>query len=272
MRRLGLAVEEAGYDHLLAYDHVLGATHDREPKLWGPYTEKDPFHDPFVMFGYLAAITQRIEFVTGILVLPQRQTALVARQAADLDLLSHERFRLGVGVGWNYVEYDSLGQNFRTRGRRLDEQIGMLRRLWTEPLVTFEGAYDRVDRAALNPRPRRAIPIWCGGFVDSALRRAAALGDGFIFADVDAETDAFKLAARLKGFLQEAGRSEGEFGLHCEMLQAMSPQGVVDTACRWRDIGGTHMSVTTMGHDFRTIEEHVDHIRRVADAVRGAGL
>src|SRR6201999_4058170 len=133
----------------------LGATQDREPKLTGPYSERDPFHDPFVMFGFLAGITQRIEFVSGIVILPQRQTALVARQAADLDLLSGERFRLGVGIGWNYVEYQALGQDFHTRGKRVEEQITLLRRLWAEPLVQFAGEFDRVDRAALNPRPLR---------------------------------------------------------------------------------------------------------------------
>jgi probable F420-dependent oxidoreductase len=270
VRRIGLAAEELGFDHLLAYDHVLGATHDREPKLWGPYTDKHPFHDPFMMFAHLAAMTSRIEFVTGILILPQRQTALVARQAADLDLLSHERFRLGVGIGWNYVEYDSLGQNFRSRGNRLGEQISLLRRLWSEPLVDFKGAFDRIDRAALNPRPRRTIPIWLGGFADAALRRAAALGDGFIFAD--GAGNALELAPRLRQFLKEAGRSESGFGLHCNMHQARSLQHVVETASRWRDIGGTHVSVVTMGQNFTTIDQHIDYMRKVADAVGKAGL
>src|SRR6202020_2575346 len=148
--RIGLAAEQLGYDHLLTYDHVLGATHDREPKLSGPYTDKDPFHDPFVMFAYLAGMTQRIELVCGVLILPQRQTVLVARQSADLDLLSGGRFRLGVGLGWNYVEYDALGQDFKTRGRRASEQIALLRKLWTEPLVTFQGEFDHVDRASLT--------------------------------------------------------------------------------------------------------------------------
>jgi len=270
VRRIGLAAEELGYDHLLAYDHVLGATHDREPKLLGPYTDKHPFHDPFVMFAYLAGITQRIELVSGILILPQRQTVLVARQAADLDLLSHERFRLGVGTGWNYVEYDSLGQDFRSRGNRVGEQISLLRRLWSEPLVDFKGAFDRIDRAALNPRPRRTIPIWFGGFADVALRRAAALGDGFIF--VHGAADAFELASRLRQFLKEAGRSENGFGLHCNMLQAKSPQEIIETASRWRDIGGTHVSVVTMGQNFTTIDEHINYMKLVADAVRNAGL
>jgi probable F420-dependent oxidoreductase len=270
VRRIGLTAEELGYDHLLAYDHVLGAAVDREPKLWGPYSDKHPFHDPFVMFAYLAAITTRIEFVSGILILPQRQTALVARQAADLDLLSHERFRLGVGLGWNYVEYDSLGQDFRSRGKRLAEQIGLLRRLWSEPLVDFEGTFDRIDRAALNPRPRRSIPIWFGGFADQALRRAAALGDGFIFAD--GVLDSLQLASQLRRFLREAGRPEKGFGLQCNMTRAKTPRDVIETASRWRDAGGTHVSVVTMGQNFTTTDQHIDYMKRVADAVRSAGL
>jgi probable F420-dependent oxidoreductase len=270
VHRLGLATEELGFDHLLLYDHVLGATHDREPKLWGPYTEKHPFHDPFVMFAYLAAITQRIELITGILILPQRQTALVARQAADLDLLSHQRLTLGVGVGWNYVEYDALGQDFHTRGKRIDEQIGLLRRLWSEPVVNFTGEFDRIDRAALVPKPRRTIPIWIGGFADVALRRAAALGDGFIFADGAA--DAFEQLSALRQYLQQAQRSEAGFGFHRNMLRAKDPQAVVESVSRWRDAGGTHASVSTMGQQFSTIEQHTDYMKTVADALRKAGL
>lgn len=269
VRRIGLAAEELGYQHLLAYDHVLGATHDREPKLNGPYTDKQPFHDPFVMFAYLAAITQRIELVTGVLILPQRQTALVARQAADLDLLSHERLRLGVGIGWNYVEYDSLGQDFATRGKRVGEQVGLLRELWAKPLVTFQGEFDRIDRAAINPRPRRGIPIWMGGFADVALRRAAKLADGFIFADGAA--NAFEQLSTLREYLEAEGRSDG-FGLQCNMLQARSPQAVVDTASRWLEAGGTHVSVLTMGQNFTTADQHIDYMKSVADALRGAGL
>jgi probable F420-dependent oxidoreductase len=174
VRRIGRAVEDLGFDHLLAYDHVLGAVHaNRTPQLTGPYTERDPFHDPFVMFAYLAGITQRLRFATGVLVLPQRQTALVARQAADVDLLSGGRLRLGVGVGWNPVEYEALGQDFRTRGARQEEQIELLRRLFTEPVVDFSGRFDRVDRAALVPKPAQPIPIWLGGSGPAAFDRAA---------------------------------------------------------------------------------------------------
>ncbi len=270
VRRIGLAVEELGYDHLLTYDHVLGATHDREPKLTGPYTEQTPFHDPFVMFAYLAGLTKRIEFITGILILPQRQTVLVARQAADLDLLSGERFRLGVGIGWNYVEYDALGEDFHVRGKRVNEQIELLRLLWSEPLVSFAGKFDRVDRAALNPRPRRVIPIWLSGFADVALRRAAAIGDGFIFADGAA--DAFEQAATLRNYLKEAGRPVEQFGLHINMIRAKSPQAVVETVARWRDMGGTHASVVTMGQNFTATDQHIDYAKRVADALRTASI
>ena len=138
----------------------------------GPYDENDPFHDPFVMFAYLAAITDRIELATGVLILPQRQTVLVAKQAADLDLLSGGRLRLGVGVGWNYVEYDALGEDFSTRGRRADEQIGYLRELWRGDVVSFDGEFDSVDRGVVIPGPRRQIPIWVGGFSRRAFERA----------------------------------------------------------------------------------------------------
>jgi probable F420-dependent oxidoreductase len=270
VQRIGLATEALGYQHLLTYDHVLGATHDREPKLTGPYTEKEPFHDPFVMFAYLAAITSRIELVTGILILPQRQTVLVARQAADLDLLSNQRLRLGVGIGWNYVEYDAMGEDFSVRGKRVGEQIALLRRLWTEDLVTFKGDYDAIDRAALNPRPKRLIPLWFGGFADVALQRAAAIGDGFIF--VDGAADAFEQIDKIKQYLKQASRPLEGFGLHCNMLRAKKPEDVVETLSRWRDVGGTHASVNTMGQKFTTTEQHIDYLKRVADAIRAAGM
>lgn len=270
VREIGLAAEALGFDHLLAYDHVLGATHDREPKLNGPYTDKQPFHDPLVMFGYLSAITRRIGFATGILILPQRQTALVARQAADVALLSDDRLRLGVGLGWNYVEYEALGQDFASRGKRVSEQVELLRKLWTEPLVDFTGTFDRVDRAALNPRPAKPIPIWLGGFADVALRRAARIADGFICADGAA--DAFAQATRLHELLDQNGRAKEGFGLQCNMLKAKSPEQVVETALRWRDAGGTHAAFATMGQGMDSRGQHLGYIESVADALRKEGL
>lgn len=266
LHRIGVAVEELGFNHLLMYDHVVGAEHaDRDPKLWGPYTEKDPFHDPFVAFAYLAALTKRIELVTGILILPQRQTVLVAQQAADLDLLSKERFRMGVGSGWNYVEYDALGQDFSTRGKRLTEQIGFLRHLWTEPLVTFEGTFDRIERGNINPRPARMIPIWVGGFSEPAFRRGGTIGDGFIFAGplegngglVGGVLDGWM---RVQHHLQENGRAVEGFGADYVMTGTSNMNDTVDTMRRWQDAGGTHASVVTMGLGLETTEAHLDYI------------
>jgi len=256
VRRFGAAAEALGYDHLLAYDHVVGATHDREPKLWGPYTDKDPFHDPFIMFAYLAGQTERIEFVTGVIILPQRQTALVAKQAADLDLLSRERLRFGIGVGWNYVEYEALGQDFKTRGRRADEQIELMRRYWTEPLVSFEGSFDRVDRGNILPRPRRRIPIWVGGFTEPAYRRGGQLGDGFIFAGKEAH-DGWQ---RVRHHLDAAGRSSDGFGRDLMTNACRSADDCLKAMDAWRDAGGTHASVCTMGMGFDSVSAHIDFI------------
>jgi probable F420-dependent oxidoreductase len=263
VRRLGTAAESLGYDYLLAYDHVLGATHEkREPKLTGPYTDKNPFHDPLVMFAHLAALTQRLELVTGILILPQRQTVLVARQVADLDLLSGGRVRLGVGIGWNYVEYEALGQSFRTRGRRLDEQIVLLRKLWTEPLMSFAGEFDRFERAALNPRPTRRIPIWFGGFVEAAYRRAAQTGDGFIFTGPPQRAE--DGWARVAHHLQEAGRDTAVFGK--EMIVGRLDRTPQEVAARleWcRQWGCTHAAVDTMGKGLTTSEAHIQFLAEV---------
>src|SRR5438132_9407203 len=147
------AAEALGYDYLLVYDHVLGAHPSREPKLTGPYTHEHPFHEPFVLFGFLAGVTRRLQLTTGILILPQRQTALVAKQAAEIDVLSGGRLRLGIGLGWNHVEYEALSEDFKTRGRRVEEQVEVLRKLWTEPLVTYHGADHVIDNAGLNPMP-----------------------------------------------------------------------------------------------------------------------
>src|SRR6185503_11240568 len=168
-----------GYTHLLAYDHVLGADPEVHPGWSGPYDLHTTFHEPFVLFGYLAAVSS-LELVTGILVLPQRQTALVAKQAAEIDLLTGGRFRLGVGLGWNYVEFEALGEEFANRGRRSEEQIEVLRRLWTEPVVDFEGQWHRIPAAGINPLPvQRPIPIWIGGSAEAAVRRTARIADGF---------------------------------------------------------------------------------------------
>jgi probable F420-dependent oxidoreductase len=269
VRRIGKAVEDLGFDYLLAYDHVLGAVHaDRTPPLTGPYTENDPFHDPLVMFAYLAGITERIGFATGILILPQRQTVLVARQAADVDLLSGGRLRLGVGVGWNFVEYESLGQDFHTRGARQEEQIQLLRRLFTEPVVDFSGHFDRVDRAALVPRPARPIPIWMGGYGEAAFARAARVADGFMFVGGRGVDDAVEKWTELGGRVRDLGRPVDEFG--GDYLIAPGTDGIGDLPAQvdtWRGAGGTHVSVVTMGLGLTSIDAHIDYIASVANAL-----
>jgi probable F420-dependent oxidoreductase len=267
--RIGRATEELGYDHFLMYDHVAGADRNVErdrPLVGGMYTDQDPFHDPFVAFGYLAGITKRIEFVTGILILPQRQTVLVARQATDVDLLSGGRLRLGVGTGWNYVEYDALGQDFTARGPRMSEQIPFLRQLWSEPLLTFEGRFDKIDRGNIVPRPRRQIPIYHGGFAEPAFKRAVKMCDGFIF-PASFESSAKPGLARITQLLEEAGRPLETFGRHWLMQSdtgaGLSVTDAADAARRWEDLGGTHVSVVTMGMGFKTIDQHIDHLAEV---------
>jgi probable F420-dependent oxidoreductase len=264
--RFATAAEALGYDHLVAYDHVLGAVHeDREPPLMGPYTQHDPFHEPLVMFSYLAGITTRLKFCSGIIILPQRQTALVARQAADLDLFSEGRFRLGVGVGWNYVEYDALGQDFHTRGKRQEEQIALLRRLWSEPVVEFSGQFDRVDRAGSLPLPTRPIPIWMGGYGRAAFERAARVADGFIFGG--RTQNVIEQLQRVHGLLEANGRPIDDFGAEAVLFSNSGVERLAEHAAAWRDAGGTHASIVTMNHGFTDVEQHVEYIETVAKAL-----
>ena len=260
----GKAVEELGFDHILAYDHVLGAVHaDRTPALTGPYTERDPFHDPFVMFAYLAGITDRIRFTTGILILPQRPTALVARQATDVDLLSDGRLRLGVGIGWNYVEYEALGQDFHTRGARQEEQIELLRRLFTEPVVDFSGRFDRIDRASLEPKPTRSIPLWLGGSGEKAFDRAARLADGFIFfgGGVDHAVDSWR---RLRERVGDLGRSDEDFGADYVALSGADVGELTREIDAWHEAGGSHVTVVTMGLGLDSVGSHIEYMANLA--------
>ena len=265
LKSIGLAVEELGYDHLLFYDHVVGADRsNREPPLvGGPYTETDPFREPLVAIAYLAGLTERLGFFTGILILPQRQTVLVAKQAADIDLLSGGRLTLGVGTGWNYVEYDALGASFADRGRVLDEQIPYLRRLWSESRLTYEGKFHKIDRGNLIPLPSRQIPIFLGGGTDVAFRRAVRTGDGFIFGGL-VQDHAIPGWQRCQELLREAGRSTDGFGSHYLVMDqknsGLAPDVAVEAALRWRDAGGTQISVCTMGLGLKSADAHLDYL------------
>jgi probable F420-dependent oxidoreductase len=259
IRDYAQAVEALGYTHILAFDHVLGANPDRPGGWKGPYTFKHTFHEPFVLFGFLAAATRRVELVTGILILPQRQTALVAKQAASVDILSGGRLRLGVGVGWNAVEFEALGENFKNRGKRVEEQIDVMRALWTRELLTFEGQWHRIPDAGINPLPnRRPIPIWMGGESDVVVRRAARMADGWM-PHFRPGPEAQAIVDRLHGSIKEAGRDPGTFGIEGRMTLAQVPQEQrVKELAAWRAMRGvTHLCVHTVGLGLKTPGEHV---------------
>lgn len=257
-------VEGLGYDYLLTYDHVLGANPDR-PGGWEgrPYTYKNSFHEPFVLFGYLAGLTQTLQFVTGILILPQRQTALVAKQAAQVDILSGGRLVIGVGVGWNEVEYEALGKEFHNRGRRCEEQVALLNELWTKPLVVFKGKYHSIPDAGLNPLPvQRPIPIWFGGRADVVLRRMARLGQGWFAGGTPGDPLKEKVD-RLWSYLEAEGRDPTAFGIDGWIsVRTTPPSAWTETVEQWRQLGATQVAINTMGAGFAAIEDHLATIRQ----------
>jgi len=266
VRAYGEAVGGLGYTHLLAYDHVVGADPAVHQGWAGPYDVSTTFHEPFVMFGYLAAVTP-VELVTGIIILPQRQTALVAKQAAEVDLLTDGRFRLGIGVGWNPVEYEALGQDFSTRGRRMTEQVGLLRALWTEPTLTFEGTFDRVTGAGLAPLPvQRPIPIWMGGMSDPAYRRIGRLADGW-FPQLRPGADLDHALEVIGGAATEAGRDPAAIGMEGRVAWDPSDPGrFARQVDRWREAGASHVTVNTMGTGQTGVDQHIGALEAAATA------
>jgi probable F420-dependent oxidoreductase len=271
LRAYAEGVESLGFRHLLAYDHVLGADPAVHQGWRGPYDSSTTFHEPFVAFGYLAGVT-RLELVTGIIILPQRQTALVAKQAAEVDVLCEGRFRFGVGIGWNAVEYEALGQRFDQRGRRLTEQVGLLRRLWTEPALSFEGEFDTITGAGLAPLPvQRPIPIWMGGASDAAYRRMGRLADGWFPQvrpgdDLDHALDVIRTAA------SDAGRDPDAIGM--EGRAAWSPEDpdrFVRQVQRWRDAGATHLGIDTMRLGLTTVDAHLAALAKAAQLAAPLG-
>jgi probable F420-dependent oxidoreductase len=268
IRAYAQAVEAMGYTHLLVFDHVLGANPERPGGFKGPYTFRHPFHEPFVLFGFLAAATTRLGLVTGIVILPQRQTALVAKQAATADVLSGGRLRLGVAVGWNPVEFEALGEDFKTRGRRIEEQIAVMRALWTEELVDFDGKYHQVRRAGVNPLPvQRPIPVWMGGVVEPVIKRAARIADGW-FPQFQPGPQSAETIERLRGYLRDAGRRPEDFGIEGRISMFNTPEDQWGTALQgWRDMGATHVSFNTMNARLGSPQAHIDAIRRFSELV-----
>jgi len=251
-------VEELGFTHLLAYDHVLGADPEVHSPWRGPYDVDTTFHEPFVLFGYLAAISE-LELVTGIIILPQRQTALVAKQAAEVDLLTLGKLRLGVGLGWNAVEYEALGADFTDRGRRMGEQVEVMRSLWTERTVTHHGTYEHVTGAGIAPLPvQQPIPVWFGAASEPAFRRTGRLADGwFPMMPPGPRLD------EARGIVDDAARAAGRdpSAIGMEGRVSWSADGgvaqAVDHVGRWRAAGATHVSINTMNAGLGAVDGHL---------------
>jgi probable F420-dependent oxidoreductase len=267
VRAYGQRVSELGYRHVLAYDHVVGADRAVHQGWDRPYDVMTTFHEPMVLFGFLAGITS-LELVTGIIILPQRQTVLVAKQAAEVDLLAEGRFRLGVGLGWNAVEYEALGQDFSNRGKRVAEQVDLLRRLWTEPSLSFHGSYHTVTGAGLAPLPvQRPIPVWFGAQSAPAYRRAGQLADGW-FPQVAPGPQLDEARAAVEKAARDAGRDPATLGMEGRVSWRGDAGAVAAEARAWHDAGATHLSVNTMGAGLRTVEEHLAALEAAAEAAR----
>ena len=264
IRDYAQTAEALGFSHIVAYDHVLGADPNR-PGWSGPYTYRSTFLEPFVLFSFMAGLTSEIGFFTGILILPQRQTALVAKQAATLDNLCAGRLRLGVGVGWNEVEYIALNQDFHQRGQLMEEQVSLLRMLWTQDLVNFTGRWHNIPGAGINPLPtQRPIPIWFGGHSERVLLRTTRLGDGWVpsyatFAEASPTLD------RLKYYLEKSGRDIASFGVEGRIaFGAGDTHTWLKQAGEWESGGATHLSLNTMKAGFRTPGDHIAAIQKLA--------
>ena len=268
LRDYAQAVEGLGYSHFLVYDHVLSADTTNRPDWSGAYTLAHPFHEVFVLLGYVAGLTTTLELVTGVLILPQRQTALVAKQAAEVDVLSGGRLRLGVGVGWNAVEYEGLGKAFGDRGVRSEEQIALLRALWSAPAITFEGRWERIIEAGITPLPvQRPIPIWIGGYAEATLRRVGRIGDGW-FPWREPDEEMRRAVGRVRGYAVEAGRDPDRIGLEPQLnVGRGTPDAWRAFVDGWRGLGATHLCLSTMGNGFTQPAEHLAALERAADAL-----
>ena len=267
IRTYAQSVERLGYRHLMIYDHVVGADPQVHAPWTGFYDIRTTFREPMVLFGYLAGLTS-LELVTGILVLPQRQTALVAKQAAEVDLLTGGRLRLGVAVGWNAVEYGALDKDFTTRGRRIDEQIELFRLLCTEQSVTFTGKYEQVVGAGLAPMPvQRPIPIWIGAHSAPAFRRAGRLGDGW-FPEMKPGAELDEAMGIVAAAARAAGRDPGEVGMHARARWAGDLDAFLAEVEAWRVVGASHVAVDTMKVGLATVDDHLGVLERVADELR----
>ena len=267
IRDYALTVQELGFRHILAYDHVVGADPAAHPGDW-PFHVDSTFHEPFVLFGYLAGVVPRLELVTGVIILPQRQTVLVAKQAAEVDLMTGGRFRLGVGVGWNALEYEALGEDFGNRGRRSEEQIELMRRLWTDRSVTFDGHFHRTTAVGIAPKPiQRPIPVWLGARSAPGYRRAGRIADGW-FPMVPPGPALDAALAEVRQAAVAAGRDPDSIGMEGRLDWQGDVDDVVAQLNRWAAAGASHVSLNTMDTGLATVDDHLAALRTVADAIR----
>ena len=267
LRAYAQRVEELGFTHILAYDHVVGADPQVHHGWRGPYDIDSTFHEPFVMFGYLAAVTS-LELVTGVIILPQRQSVLVAKQAAEVDLLTGGRFRLGIGLGWNAVEYEALGEKFSNRGKRSEEQVELMRQLWTDRSVTFDGEYHTVTGAGLAPLPvQRPIPVWFGAASERAYERAGRLGDGW-FPMIGPGPELDHAREQVERAAAAAGRDIAGFGMEGRVTWNGDRDRVAADIAAWQAAGATHLSVNTMNAGLGDVEAHLAALEQVADDLK----
>ena len=261
-------VEGLGFTHLLAYDHVVGADPNVHAGWDGPYDLHNTFHEPLVTFGYLAAVTTSLELVTGILILPQRQTVLVAKQAAEVDLLSGGRLRLGIGLGWNAVEYEALGEDFSNRGKRSEEQVDLMRTLWTEQTVSYHGTYHQLTGAGLAPLPiQRPIPVWFGASSPRACRRAGRLGDGW-FPLVGPGPKLEQALQEVAQAAREAGRDPAQIAMEGRVSWNGNADDLAAGLRVWADAGASHVSINTMGAGLASVDDHLRALTSAAETAR----
>jgi len=268
VRAYAEAAQDLGFKHLLIYDHVLGADPEAYAPWDRPYSAHTMFHEVFVLFGFVAAAAPKLELVTAVVILPQRQTALVAKQTAEIDLLSGGKLRLGVGIGWNWVEYEGLGMSFKNRARRFEEQIGLLRRYWQEPIFSHEGRYEKVTAAGINPLPiQRPIPIWIGGSAEPALKRAAEVADGF-FPQRPLEDGWPATLEKMKAWREAAGKDWNGYGIEARINAGTgTPDEWRATYEEWKNLGATHITVNSMNGGLQGADAHIKRIREVKEAL-----
>lgn len=268
IRDYAQGVEALGATHLLIYDHVMGADPNRPGGWKGAYDKDVAFHEPLTTFAFIAAVTEKLDLITTILILPQRQTVLVAKQAAEVALLSNNRLRLGIGTGWNKIEYEALNVDFSHRGARQEEQVDLLRRLWTDDSLTYEGKYHTIDAASILPRPSKPIPIWFGGSAPALLKRCARLGDGWIPL-MGANDAARQCIETIRTHREATGKSMNDFGIQAQAQYAGgNPERWASHAAKWQDMGCTHLAIATHNAGPTDVDGHLRRIEEYMTAVR----